>query len=207
MIYQPIIYFIGLMFIAGIVPLKTSAQTADSANLLQEESTLTIKGSSTLHDWDVEASEYSVIWQIPENWFATAGNWRDEDIEQLEVSVSVNSLDGGRNKMNRDLREALNAEKYEEIRFSWRTFAFREIRDSTATADISGVVEISGNSRDVDFHSEITLSEERRIAAEGVGELDMEEFGIEPPRALLGMIRTDPEVELHFKLQFESASN
>lgn len=102
----------------------TKAQVPDSVNAgiknttLLDNSSMTIAGSSTLHGWTVEATEFSVQFSIPDNWFQSDDHWNGTDIDTLSVTVPVEHLDGGRNKMNRDLRDALWFDDNPQIRFS-----------------------------------------------------------------------------------------
>lgn len=186
----------------------SEAQTSDSAGdgvtntTLLDNSSMTIAGSSTLHSWTVEATEFTVQFSIPENWFQSVDNWNGSDIDTLAVTVPVEHLDGGRNKMNRDLRDALRSEDHPQIRFIWNNVMFTGQTDTGLSADVSGSVRIAGEQREIQFDADLRLNEWNQIVAKGSVPMNMTDYNIEPPTALFGVIRTDEEIELKFELYF-----
>lgn len=186
----------------------TEAQTSDSVNAgitnttLLENSSMTIAGSSTLHGWTVEATEFSVQFSIPDNWFQSDDDWNGSDIDRLSVTIPVEHLDGGRNKMNRDLRDALRFDDHPQIRFSWDKVRFTGQTDTGWRANVSGSVTVAGEEREIQFDADISLNEWNQIVAKGSVPMNMTDYKIEPPTALLGVIQTDEEIELSFELYF-----
>lgn len=174
--------------------------------LLLENSTMTISGSSTLHDWTVEATKFSVQFRVPESWFDSHDSWAGENIALLSVTVPVEHLDGGKNKMNRDLREALRSGDFPEIEFTWNRVAFSDSTDLGRQADVSGSLRIAGEEREIQFSADLRINEQSQIVAAGCVPINMRDYNIDPPRAMLGLIRTDENIELMFELHFEEES-
>lgn len=170
--------------------------------ILLEGSSMTINGSSTFHDWSVEATEFSVQFRVPTNWFDSDENWTGEDITELNVTVPVDQLDGGRNKMNRDLRDALKFDEYPDIHFSWDELEFTGLTDMGRRSEVAGRVTIAGEERDIKFTADLSINEWSQIVVKGAVPMNMRDYNIEPPRALLGVIRTDEDVEMSFELYF-----
>lgn len=191
-----------------LVHQTTDAQTSDSPGAdvtnttLLENSSMTIAGSSTLHGWTVEATEFSVQFSIPDNWFQSDDGWNGTDIDTLTVTVPVEHLEGGRRKMNRDLRDALRFENHPQIRFTWDDVRFTGQTDMGQSANVSGIVRVAGEEREIEFDAVISLNEWNQIVAKGSVPMNMRDYNIEPPTALFGVIRTDEEVELVFELYF-----
>lgn len=181
-----------------------SAQDDGMFELLTEESSLLVKGSSTLHDWDVEATEYSLEWSMPGEWPGQAENGKTIQPKKLVLEVAAAGMDGGRNKMNRDMREALRAEQHPHIRFKGESITLNRRTDASDTLEITGEIEVAGIPRQIQVQAELTVQNNGNLQVRGSVPLDMEDFGIDPPRAMLGLIRTDPEIELHFNLQFKA---
>jgi hypothetical protein len=196
-----------VIFISVIIPFTVAGQGSDttdtvSATLL-ENSSMTILGSSTHHDWDVEAADFSVQFRVPGRWFDSDRFWAGEDIEELNVTVQVGRLDGGKNKMNRDLREALRYEEYPEIQFSWDKVIFSGTSDTGRTAEVLGSVTIAGEEREIQFNAILSFNEWSQIVAKGQVTLNMRDYNVDPPTALFGVIRTDEMIDLTFELYFE----
>ncbi len=172
--------------------------------LLSDESELFIKGSSTLHGWDSEATEFSVDFRVSEEWLSGMDNWSGDGVEALEVVVPVGKLESGRSRMNRDMREALNAEDYPEIKFTWDEInAVEDPNIEGRKLIVKGSLSIAGETREIDFEAVGDLVSENRIEVEGSYRLNMEDYNVDPPTAFLGTLRTDKMVEIEFNLMFE----
>lgn len=195
------LFLIALIIYQPVALRQEAGETSIINAKLLENSTLTITGSSTLHDWEVEATEFSVGFRIPVTWFNSDTTWAGEEIAALNVTVPVESLDGGKNKMNRDLREALRFEEYPEIRFIWDEVTFT---GTGKTAGVTGRVMIAGVEREIEFSASLILNESSQIVATGRVPMNMRDYNIDPPTALLGIIRTDENIDLTFELYFES---
>ena len=196
-----------LVLITLLVHLTARGQEPESQDLISatllENSSMTIIGSSTLHDWEVEATDFSVQFRVPGRWFDSDRFWAGEDIEELNVTVQVGRLDGGKNKMNRDLREALRYEEYPEIQFSWDKVIFSGTSDTGRTAEVLGSVTIAGEEREIQFNAILSFNEWSQIVAKGQVTLNMRDYNVDPPTALFGVIRTDEMIDLTFELYFE----
>lgn len=196
-----ILFFIGLLIRPPVYGQSSNAIEPINANLL-ELSSMTIIGSSTLHDWEVEATDFSVQFLIPGNWFASEESWSGEDVSELVVTVPVSGLDGGKNKMNRDLRDALRYPEYEEIQFFWDEIRLAGEMDTGRKVDVTGRLFIAGEERDISFDSVMSLNEWSQLVVKGSVQLNMTDFNVEPPKVLFGVIRTDEIVDLSFELFF-----
>jgi len=190
-----------ILYTPGAIGQHTGESSPINAKLL-EIGSMTIIGSSTLHDWEVEATDYTVRFQVPGDWFRSEEKWTGGEVAELVVTVPVEQLDGGKNKMNRDLREALRFRDHPEIQFIWDTIQFKGATDTGRRADVSGRVFMAGVERAIRFETDLSLNEWSQIVASGSVELNMSDFDIDPPTALFGVIRTDEIVYLRFELFF-----
>jgi hypothetical protein len=167
--YGKTILLLSTIIFSTLFPLNVSGQDCNSDNLvssiLQESSKLTINGSSTLHDWQVEAKEFSVIFCVPDDWYRSDNNWFATDIENLTVTVPVSELDGGKNKMNRDLRKALRFEKHPQIEFVWQNIRFEGASDRGKIANVEGRVTVAGVEQSVKFTADLSLNEWNQLVA------------------------------------------
>jgi len=181
-----------------------NSEPAEFQNTIQlqllDNSSLVIKGTSTLHSWDVEAREFSVGFEVPSKWFESDEDWEGSDIQLLRVVAPVHELDGGRSRMNRDLRDAMNADEYPEIEFEWRDITIEREDGGGYSFKVKGSVSIAGQTKDIEFESSVNKEDQNIIRATGEVELKMTDFGIDPPRALLGTIRTGDKIKVEFDI-------
>lgn len=168
-----------------------SAQEKSETLKMKLPSKVLIKGTSTLHDWEsiVEKTDAQL----------TTNNLK---IETLNVKVEVLSIKSGKKLMDKLTYKALKAEEYPNI-----TFVFKKgeiLKEDTEYIDIKliGDLTIAGVTKSVSVKTKINKSG-RPIVLKGSHKLKMTDFDIEPPKALLGTIKTEDEITIEFNLTFE----
>ena len=110
----------------------------------------------------------------------------------LDLRIPITALDCANRLMERDMRKALRAESHPEIRYRFRRL--REARFTPAgavpafTLVVDGDLELAGRSAPVAMTVSATRKGERIRLRAGM-QVRMTDFGVEPPVALLGLIR------------------
>jgi hypothetical protein len=151
--------------------------------------------SQLLAEWEARpsGSRLDSPAESPELWRAT-----------LELRIPVAALDCANRPMERDLRRALRAAAYPEIRYR-----FRRLREawftpagsvSSFTLVAEGDLTLAGETRPV----AITVTATRQgqlFRLRGNLPLQMSDFGIQPPVALLGLIRARDELWVSVDLE------
>lgn len=181
-----------LVFCFMLFWLQCLSQTFE---LAPKTSVMTIKGSSSLHDWEMKVGRMNgkIKLDIREN--------EIRSIEYLSFSVLANSLDGGKPGMNKDAYEALKADTYKTI-----DFEFEQLNSVTCTSgickvNIHGILTVAGTKRPIDIALDTNISDEE-MSFSGDKSLKMTDFNIKPPRAFLGLIRAEDDVAVEFELVF-----
>lgn len=150
----------------------------------QAESSMKVSGTSTLHDWDI----------IVES-FAGKAKMNGEKMEQASFTADVKSLKSGTSSMDDNTYKALKEKDYPKI-----TFTSTGISGTDAKMTIKGNLTIAGATRPVALSTILEKWAEKSITVKGSYTFKMSEFGIDPPRAMLGTIRTGDEITITFKL-------
>lgn len=177
------------------------SSTAFTQSLKPAKSDLTIYGSSTLHNWDVKATNFEVDFAIPNYWFEHVDLWEGNDVSGLEVRVKINDLESGRGKMNRDLREALKEKEHPEIVFIWESLTVNSLEENEGRIlNVEGFLDIAGVKNAITFKSEATLNNKGEFIATGEVEVDMTDYSVDPPTALFGALKTDKDVRVSYKI-------
>ncbi|UAM98651.1 YceI family protein [Polaribacter litorisediminis] len=171
-----------------------SAQEKSQILKIKLPSTVIINGTSTLHDW--ESIVEKTVAQLATN------ELNNQKIETLNVSVEVISIKSGKNLMDKLTYKALKYEDHPNI-----TFIFKKgeiINEGAKHIDIKliGDLTIAGVTKSVAVETKINKSG-KPIILKGSHKLKMTDFGIEPPKALLGTIKTGNEITIAFNLTFE----
>ena len=118
-------------------------------------------------------------------------------IEAFEVAIPTKSLASDKDGLDKNMHNALKAAEHPEITFRLLRFENRPAPASGRRA--IGVLRVAG----VDRQVAIDIATERREAAlivKGTLALLMTDWGIAPPKAMMGMLKTDPKVTITFEV-------
>jgi polyisoprenoid-binding protein YceI len=157
--------------------------------MVSPTSEVSVVGTSTIHDWEskVEDVKGSAIFEI--------NNGMVTSIKDLDVTIRSESIESGKSKMNSLTYEALKSENFPNIVFSLT--GIKEIAGSKVVA--TGDLMIAGVKREITVQGVIE-AEGKRITITGAKKIDMTEYDIEPPTALLGTIVVGKDVNILFTL-------
>ncbi len=126
--------------------------------------------------------------------------------ENTQLRLRAENLDCGNRMMNRDLRNTLRADRHPEIRLDLRRLQF-------AGGDIANAIGMDWT--DLTAHTDLTMAGQTRRASiqfrgrsvghevyelVGMHEVRMTDFGVEPPTAMMGLVKVDDRMRIHFKL-------
>lgn len=121
------------------------------------------------------------------------------------LDLSVNGLDCRNRKIETDLRKALKADKYPNIRITLlETIQNPDCLEGKCAGwfDIYAKMNlnITGVTRTRDIKARAKLLAPKKLQLVGQQQLFMTDFGIEPPEAMLGMIKVNDQIDFHFDL-------
>ena len=125
------------------------------------------------------------------------------------LKIPVKSFDCGRSRMNRDMYEALKSDKYDYITFEFENARSLERSPSVSESlfddgyqpfQIDGVLNVAGVDRNVTLLVRGRPEGEGRYRILGQKEISMQDFEIDPPTALRGLIRAHDDLTVFFDL-------
>ncbi len=153
------------------------------------DSRVWVEGTSTVHDWECNAGQLSASMDA-----TPSGNGLSA-ISALTVTVPVAGLDCGNGTMNGKLRSALGTSP---IRFT-----LSRARVGTTTAgrflvEADGQLSIHGTSRAQHIQGHGQALSNGRYRFTGEVPVTMSQFGVDPPRAMMGTLRTGDQVTVKF---------
>ena len=195
------------IFVAGASPDSTGAERYE-ADLAAGR--VTIEGTSTLHDWHAEGRqiEGSVLvqeYELAVLWETTGDLAPHELAPTVRVDIPIASLTSGKRGMDEKMREALKADTYplityrlESAQHAARHAAHADGGSGSLTLETTGVLTVAGVERTVELPMQVRRLSSDRLEVGGEASLRMTEFGIDPPRTMLGAIRAGDEVHVHW---------
>lgn len=156
---------------------------------------VTIHGTSSLHEWEMKgASIGGAIETDPELW-TTAG----EKPAAVAVSIPVASLRSAHDRMDRIMREALKASANPNLRFELTTASLLKTTGDAFVVRSSGKLTIAGVTREVVLDVTVQRIGEHRFVLSGEAPVRMTDYGIQPPVAMMGTLKTGDAVTVAFR--------
>lgn len=178
--------FISLFFVASF---------AQDLKLNTNDSKVTVDGTSNVHDWTVEAKVM--------NGKMNAQLETALKINQLTFSVEVEQLKSGKSGMDKNTYKALNSTKFKTIDFKMtKVQKMTKLSDNNYQLELSGDLTIAGTTKTIVLVASAQVQGNKLVLI-GKHKLNMTHYGVEPPKALMGTIKTGEEVTVNFKVIYQ----
>jgi hypothetical protein len=125
---------------------------------------------------------------------------------EFHLTVPVASLRCGNSMMERDMRQALRADRYPSIAFRFRGLRGEIEHDIDArlySMPIGGELSLAGAERDVDLKISIRRLSTELFRVTADLPLRMTAFGVRPPTALFGMVKAEDALTVRFSMTMQ----
>ena len=184
---------IGTVLAAASAVAITSAQ---SAPLKIASATVTITGTTNVHGYTAATSTVRIV-------NAKVGAYNGDLmqlvqkpalLEAFEISIPAVSLKSTKDGIDKNMHKALKTDKFADITFRMKSL---EARGTGVRA--LGTLTIAGVSKEV----VLDLAAKRsgsNLSVVGEIPLLMTDYGVTPPKAMMGMMKTDPKVVIKLDL-------
>ncbi|MGM0612969.1 MAG: YceI family protein [Bacteroidota bacterium] len=178
-----------MLLIAGSVLAQQTYQ------LNTDNSSMEVSGTSSVHDWAMDVNNF-------DGTVTLKTQKSDIKISSLFFEAKTKSILGDKKLMNKKTHEALKADDHSSI-----TFRFANIKNlNTSGNDISGTIEgyltIAGKTRKIELAFSGKQSD-NQLKVKDTYTLNMRDYNVEPPTAMLGSIKTDDKVLVKFDVVFK----
>lgn len=159
------------------------------------DNTVTIHGTSSLHEWEMKGTAIGgAIETDPELW-KNAG----EKPAAVTVSIPVASVRSEHDRMDRIMRDALKASANPNIRYEMLTASLVSTKGDAFIVRSNGKLTIAGVTRDVLLDVTVQRTGEHRYVLSGEAPIRMTDYGIKPPVAMMGTLKTGDDVKVAFR--------
>ncbi len=156
-------------------------------------SNLKVEGTSNIHDWHLEAKEMQgdIKVQLEEGQLVK--------IDQLNFSVTAESLESGKGGMDKNTYKALKTDDNKKI-----TYQLQKVGNIDCTSNSSckvtttGYLTIAGTKKAVELIFDAKVNGDK-IVLSGNKKIKMTEFKVDPPTAMFGTITTGDDVNVKFQ--------
>ena len=170
-------------------------------------SRVTVEGTSTLHNWKVQGQSVEGYLSIDEQEFAAlwirSGPSPHALAATVRVDIPVTSLTSSKRGMDETMYKALKATMHPTITYYLKsakvpTRQAAQADDAVLTIETTGVLMVAGVERTVNIPMHVRRLSDNRLEISGDVALRMTDFGIDPPKAMLDMLRTGDTIHVHW---------
>jgi len=167
---------------------------------VKPDSKLNLAGSSNVHDWSCKSSAFFAKVEVDTGFVTHPFTQLAKPISTVSVTIPVKTLKCGHTKMDNNMYEALNEKQYPDIRYTLISYTVDHATVSvdTFTANTVGDLTVAGKTIKVEIPIKTTRLLGGTARGEGTVNLKMTDFGIKPPVALLGTLRTKDAISISF---------
>lgn len=188
------IHFKGILVLLLLLVFSVGQSQAKYNATPSSENSILIEGTSNIHDWEILAKNFTSQIDL------SVSEGKLEKVNSIDLSIPVKGFDSGKSKMDKNTYEALNEDEYKQVSFT-SSIPVQLVETSTGVykAMVQGELTISGTTKPVEIPLELHKTK-AGFTLKAAQDLDMKNYGIEPPTALFGTITTGDTVNIIFNL-------
>lgn len=176
------------MFYAALLTLLATVAAANRFSSATG-SLVRIEGTSTLHAWKMEGGTIDGQITAP-----PIDEWQNGNpAANVTVAIPVKSIKSEHTRMDKLMAEALKAGTNPEIRYAMTSASLKQADASTFVVNTQGRLTIAGVTRDVEMQI-LGTRDGAQYVLTGRVPIKMTDYGIKPPTAMMGTIRTGDAV-------------
>jgi len=159
---------------------------------LQANPDLKVSGTSTLHDWEMPSKQGTGTMT------ATITNGKISEISSLVIEMPAESIKSGKKGMDKIAYDALKTSKHKNVKF-----VLESATKNGSKWKFSGKFTIAGTTKHAKFDVEDKALQFGVYSLSGSYSLKLTDYGITPPTAMMGTIKTGDTVKIHFNVKFK----
>jgi len=197
------------LFTGSVVSAQSIASTnADSLSptvmpvrlTVRPDSRLWLEGSSNVRDWRCDATTLDAAIDLDDE-----GSYADASsiarLRRVEVRVPTHALTCGRSQMDNIMYKALHVDDEPECReIVGRFDVIAQSGEGDRSLVMQGTLRIAGRENVVRVPVELQQLRDGSLRAQGALPILMTDYGITPPTALFGVLRTENRIVVKFDL-------
>ena len=181
---------LAALFIAAPAAV-TGAAAPGAETLAPAAGTVTVTGTSTLHDWTVRATGLRGSLDLPAGFLSG----ETTAVPAARFTLPVRALRSEHEKMNTIMWDALGVAKHSELTFALESARVQGSAGATIKVEVKGALTVAGVARPVTLVLDVRR-DGNRLLASGELPLKMSDFGIKPPTAMMGTMHTGDAVRV-----------
>ncbi|HSU51549.1 MAG TPA: YceI family protein [Segetibacter sp.] len=167
-----------------------------AVKLKSQSTSVQIAGSSSLHDW-TEKSDKGTAEAI----FTFTGD-KISGVSALTFTVPAKSLKSEHTMMDNNTYKALNADKNPNITYVATSANVTSVDANTYNIKSVGKLTIAGTTNETEVVATAKVNSDKSITITGSKKFKMSEYGVKPPTAMFGTIKTGDPLTISYDVKF-----
>lgn len=193
--------FFKIILLSSFVAFMAGTGAGETSYYIDAGSSLSIAGSSNVNKFTCSCTE-----QFPQNSirFDLMDGGKTVRFSNAGLHIRSKSLDCGNPQMNKDMYKTLHADQHPNIRIELTRAQLQEAELLTGkdwiTLKASSQLTIAGVSKSVLFDVKAKRIAPDRIRLSTSKEVLMTDFGMQPPTAMLGLVKVNNTIRINMDL-------
>ncbi len=168
--------------------------------LSEEGNSIIIKGTSNLHDWQM-----NLITSVVEVQFSQEGSGL-KSIDKANFSCKITDIKSDNSLMDKKTYESLKANDFQLIHFNLLNKSDLSVKEKTFNGNLDGMLFIAGVKKQINIPFRGIMNGDNTLSIQGSVDVKMSDYNIKPPTALLGTLKTGDKVTIDFSLKLMNNS-
>ena len=161
---------------------------------IREGSRLWFEGTSTVRDWDCKAPRFDAVIDADANASAAVLNGQ-KAVRSVRLTFPVAQLDCENRTMNGHMMKALNSETHQSIVFALSSYDLT--KGTAVSGTLTGTLALNGQTHPISFPATFANAD-GALRVMGRYDLKMTDWGVMPPRLMMGTMRVGETIVVHF---------
>ena len=190
----------ALRLLLVLVPATVAWTSAYRPLDLEAGSRLWVSGTSTVRAFQCKATAFEASIETAAPSGAPAAILAGEKaVTTVSVSVPTEKLDCSNGTMNEHMLKALKAKEFSTIAFTLASYDLAR-QDDVVKVTMNGTLTLGGVQKEITMQADAREESAGILRVTGVHELRMKEYGLKPPTLMLGTMKVNELVKVHFDL-------
>ena len=197
--FRALIEFACTLFICLFaIPYLVVGQPLSPLELRLTAARVSIAGTSNIHPFTASTTDVRlsrvVLAAVDGDRLQSAA--KPGGVDAFEIAIRAASLTSPKEGLDKNLHKALKVTEHQDITFR---LVRLEPADAANSLKAVGTLKIAGVEKEVAVPLKVGVNAST-ITAIGDVTLLMTDYGITPPKAMLGMLKTDPKITVTFEI-------
>lgn len=194
----------ALLFYSTIPYAQNSNAYEQLTYHIEPSSILEVNGRTNINKFCCSSEEEDLNGSVFSKYESEANN--NVIFENTRLNIKIKELDCGAKAINKDLQKTLQSDTYPTITIQLLKVKNEDCRNldncqEWTNITASTLITIANESLKVDLPINVRKNQSGKYLISGMCSLLLKDFGIEPPTALMGLIKVKNQIDINFHLE------